>query len=165
MRKSNNICCCQRSHSRYQSYKWNRYVTADLDHKHFSMKRSPILKVIAISVAAYGIFSTPGLALGQDLDPAAPRKVSNQPTQSRRTTPPKPRPVIQKVRVEVRIPTLFVSARSKADIWIKLVSGKPAECEGRLSKPLSAIGSDESPTGTVPENENFFFYEARPGCY
>src|SRR5437773_6586892 len=119
------------------------------------MKRSPILKMIAISVVSFGAFSTPGIAFGQDLDPAAPRKASNQPVQNRRATQPKiiRVPVVQKV--EVRIPTLFVSARSKADIWIKGVSPgtvKPAECAGKPRQALGAIPSDESPNGTVPEN-------------
>src|SRR2546429_105761 len=129
------------------------------------MKRLAILKVIAISVAAFGACSTPCIVLGQDLDPAAPRKASNQPVVIRtRTLPPKTR--IKTVLV--RIPTLFVSARSGADIWIKAVSPtvvKPADCEGRPRQPLSAIGADE-PSGAVPENENYFISEAlTPGCY
>ena len=85
-----------------------------------------------------------------------------------RTTRTKTKTIIREKRVEVKIPTLFVSARSNADIWIKPVSPgvvKPAECEGRPRQPLNANSADE-PTGTVPENENYFISEPlRPGCY
>jgi len=131
------------------------------------MKLSPVLKMITILVALLGAFSTASVALAQDLADA-PRKASNQPATSRTRTLP-PRTITKIKTVEVRIPTLFVSARSKADIWIKPVSSavvKAAECEGKPRHPLPAIGSDESSTGTVPENENFFISEAlRPGCY
>ncbi len=129
------------------------------------MKRFPILRTIAISAVSVGLLSVAGGAAAQDLADA-PRKASNQPTTTRTRTLP-PRTIIK--TVPVRIPTLFVSARSRADIWIKAVSPtvvKPAECEGKPRQPLPAIGSDESPNGTVPENENYFISEAlRPGCY
>ncbi len=131
------------------------------------MRCSPVLRMIAISVASLGAFSSASVALAQDLMDA-PRKVSNQPATTRTRTLP-PRTITKIKTVEVRIPTLFVSARSKADIWIKPVSSavvKAAECEGKPRQRLPAIGSDESPSGTVPENENYFISEAlRPGCY
>ena len=131
------------------------------------MRCSPVLRMIAISVASLGAFSSTSVALAQDLMDA-PRKVSNQPATTRTRTLP-PRTITKIKTVEVRIPTLFVSARSKADIWIKPVSSavvKAAECEGKPRQSLPAIGSEESPSGTVPENENYFISEAlRPGCY
>ena len=123
--------------------------------------------MIAISLASAGMFFTPSITPAQDLDVAAPRKASNQAATVRK--PARPKPIVHEKKVEVRIPTLFVSARSNADIWIKLVNPgtiKPADCQGKPRQTLNAIGSDESPSGTVPENENYFISEAlRPGCY
>ena len=129
------------------------------------MKCSPVSRLMTLLIVLAGVLSTSGIAPAQDLADA-PRKVSNQPTSVGRTTT-KTKTIIREKRVEVKIPTLFVSARSNADIWIKPVSSgviKPAECEGRPRQTLNA--NDESPTGTVPENENYFISEPlRPGCY
>ena len=129
------------------------------------MKCSPVSRLMTLLIVLAGVLSTSGIAPAQDLADA-PRKVSNQPTSVGRTTT-KTKTIIREKRVEVKIPTLFVSARSNADIWIKPVSPgviKPAECEGRPRQTLNA--NDESPTGTVPENENYFISEPlRPGCY
>src|ERR1051326_1363861 len=123
------------------------------------------LRTLLLLVSSYVILCGANIALGQDLADA-PRKASNQPSSTGKVTT-RIRTVIHEKRVEVKIPTLFVSARSNADIWIKPVSStvvKPSECEDRPRQPLNA--NDDSPTGTVPENENYFISEPlRPGCY